>query len=86
MDAAPRRTTDTMKTTITETRFVIVNTRNCLADDLGDQGRGESFGWSTEAEAEAALENLAETTGWDVSSYSVRAATAEEIARSTQRA
>lgn len=75
-----------MKTTITTARFIIVNGSNRLADDLGDQGRGEHFGWETEEAAEAALENLAETTGWNVSDYSVRAATADEIARSTQRA
>lgn len=70
-----------MSTTNTATRFVIVNRSNRLADDLGDQGRGENFGWDTEEAAEAALENLAETTGWNVADYSVRAATAEEIAR-----
>lgn len=69
-----------MSTTTTAPRFVIVNTLGILADDLGDQGRGELFGWESEERAEEALENLAETTGWDVSDYSVREATAEEIA------
>jgi len=64
-------------------RYVIVNARGRLADDLGDMGRGADFGWPTEADAEAALENLAETTGWDVGSYSVREATGAEIAANT---
>lgn len=68
-------------TTNTTPRFVIVNARGTLADDLGDMGRGEHFGWESEERAKEALENLAETTGWDVSGYRVRAATAEEIAR-----
>ena len=72
-------------TTTTTARFVIVNRSNRLADDIGDQGRGESFGWDTEEAAETALENLAETTGWDVSGYSVRAATADEIRTASQR-
>lgn len=69
--------------TIAAARYVIVNARGRLADDLGDMGRGAAFGWSTEADAEAALENLAETTGWDVGSYSVREATGAEIAANT---
>lgn len=69
-----------MSTTTTTARFIIVNARGRIADDIGDQGRGENFGWESEERAEEALENLAETTGWDVSDYSVREATAEEIA------
>lgn len=70
----------TMSSTTTAPRFVIVNARGALADDLGDQGRGENFGWESEEAAEVALENLAETTGWELLGYSVREATAEEIA------
>jgi len=70
-----------MSSTTTAPRFVIVNARGVLADDLGDQGRGAAFGWESEERAEEALESLAETTGWDVSGYSVREATADEIAR-----
>lgn len=70
---------------ITAARFVVVDASDCLAHDLGDQGRGEDLGWDTEDAAEAALENLAETCGWDVSDYSVRAATAAEIHAASQR-
>jgi len=74
-----------MKTTTT-TRFIIQNASGRIADDLGDQGRGDNFGWETEERAEEALENLAATTGWDLDGYSVREATEEEIAHNAQRA
>lgn len=74
----------TTKTTTTP-RFIIENASGHIADDLGDQGRGADFGWETEAAAEAALEDLAKTTGWNVGDYSVREATDEEIAYDAQR-
>lgn len=83
MDPAQKETT-TMKTATTA-RWIIENASGHIADDLGDQGRGDDFGWETEAAAEAALEDLAKTTGWDVSDYSVREATAEEIAHDALR-
>ena len=55
-------------------RFIIVNARGTLADDLGDQGRGTDLGWETEERAEEALAGLVDTLGpgFDADDYSVR--------------
>jgi len=69
----------------TTTRFIIADANNIIAADLGDQNADGLLGWESEERAEAALESLAETTGWDVSGYRVRPATEGELRAASQR-
>lgn len=62
-----------MTTAYTAPRFAIVDASNHIADDLGEEPI-----FTTEAEAEEAVESLTES-GFDMSDYSVRELTTDDL-------